>query len=52
MNPAPPSHNDLLFPGFALMHNAVIRVAGKHFENFFLLLQEAGAKVTYSYSVM
>lgn len=34
----------LLSPGFGLMHNSVIRVAGKHLENFFCLLQEAGAE--------
>lgn len=52
VNPTPPSRNDLLFPGFGLMHNSGSRVAGKHLENFFRLLQEAGAKVAYSYSTM
>lgn len=52
MNPTSASHNDLLFPGFGLMNNSVIRVAEKHLENFFCLLQEAGAKVAYSYSSM
>lgn len=32
------------------MHNSVIRVAGKHLENFFCLFQEAGAEVAQLFS--
>jgi hypothetical protein len=52
MNPSLHPHCDLLFPKFGLIHNSVILMAGKHLENFFCLLQEAGAKVPYSYSSM
>lgn len=48
----PPSHHSVLLPGFGLMHNSVICVAGKHLENFLCLPQEAGAEVAHSYSSM